>query len=447
MKVVIVGAGEVGFHIAEQLVIENKDVILIEKNPERAKYASSHLDCIVVNNDATSIDVLKDAGLEDADAFISATDFDEVNMISCLIVHKEFEVPVTVARVRNIEYSKTRFLEEKFSGIDYIVNPDIEASRAITDVVQHGAVSDIFLFKDSSIQFRDIFVDEDSYYLNKTLKDIKGHLKEDFVISGILRGEEIIIPFGDTVIENGDHIYIVASEKTFNKILSKTGNPKKKLKNVVVVGAGKIGRHVAEHLLKMGRRVRVVDKKYSRCKYVAENMQGALVIHGDISDESLFEDEQLAASDLIVTTTSNEELNILTAIYAKSLGVKRAVALVNKSNYLNMSDRLGIDATVSPKLSSVNAILKFMRKENIKTVYKIFDGKAEVIEFSLNEKSSMTGKKLKDIKLPKGSLIVAVTRNRENYIPDGEFLLKTGDDIVAFSTKASAEALQKAISG
>ncbi len=446
MKIFIAGAGEVGFHIAEQLILENKDVVVIERDNERAKHASNHLDCMVINDDATNIEVLKEAGIAKATAFISATDSDEVNMISCFVVASEFDVPLKIARVKSLKYVGTRIFSGGY-GVDYIVNPEIEAAKAIVNNIQHGATSDIFSFDDSEIQLRDIYVDDEHFLLGKKLKEIKGTLKEEFIIAGIIREDDIIIPDGETLVEEGDHVFIVASVNTFEKILAKTGTPKKRIKTVVIIGAGRMGRYVTEKLLQLGRRVKVVDRDYELCKKVASDYPGALVINGDISDKSIFEDEQFDGSDLIVTTTSNEELNILTAIYAKSLGVKKAIALVNKTNYLHISAELGLNATVSPKLSSVNAILKYMRQGNILNVFKIFDGRAEVTEFSLGAGNELCGKTLKDIKFPSGSLVAAVSRGSKHIIPDGNFVFKEKDRIVTFSAKEASTDLSEMFSG
>lgn len=447
MKIVVAGAGEVGFHIAEHLIKEGKDVVLIERDADRAKFASSHLDCLVVQGEATNLEILKQAGIQKADGFISATDYDEVNMITCFIVNSEYNVPVKIARVRNMEYSKTRLVGHQYSGIDFVVNPEIEAAKSIASTVQHGATSDIFLFEDTDIQLRDIFVDEESFFCGMSLKQVKKDLREDFIIAGILRGEEVIVPTGDTEIQDQDHIYIIASTRSFMQILKKTGTPHKKLRTVIVLGGGKIGRYVTEFLLKMGKNIKLVDKDYEVCKSLASDYEDILVINGDISDESLFQDEGLANADAIVTTTKNEELNILAAIYGKSKGIKRAVALVNKTNYLSISDNLGIDSTVSPKLSSVNAILKYIRRGNIKSVYKIFDGKAEVSEFNLLPDAPLDGKALKDIKLPSGSLILAVSRRGSTFIPDGNFELQGNDSVITFCTRDTAESLNSFFSG
>ena len=446
MKVFIAGAGDVGYHIAEQLVLDGKDVVLVEGDKERAKNVGLRLDCMVVTGDATDIGVLRDAGIEDAAAFIAATDSDEANMISCFVVAGEFNIPLKIARVKSLKYEGTRFASNIY-GVDYIVNPEIEAAKAIMSTIQHGATSDIFSFNGTDIQLRDIYIDDEHVFLGKSLKDIKGAIKESFIVAGIIREDDVIVPRGDTVIEDGDHVFIVASVKTFEKLLARIGMPKKRIKSVVIVGAGRMGLYVAENLLKLGRNVKIIEKDYDLCRHVATDYPAALVINGDISDKGVFDDGQLAGCDLIVTTTGNEELNILTAIYAKYLGVKKSIALVNNINYLQICAELGINATVSPKISSVNAVLKCMRRGNVLNVFKVFDGRAEVIEFSLSGSSPLCSKALRDTKLPEGSLVVAVSRGDEHIIPDGNFVMREDDRIVTFSAKDASAAVTEMFSG
>lgn len=446
MKIFIAGAGDVGYHIAEQLVLDGKDVVLVEGNRDRARYVNQRLDCMVVTGDATDICVLRDAGIEDADAFIAATDSDEANMISCFVVAGEFNVPLKVARVKSLKYEGTRFTSSIY-GVDYVVNPEIEAGKSILSIIQHGATSDIFSFNDSDIQLRDIYVDDEHFFYGKSLKEIKGGIRENFIIAGIIREDDMIVPNGDTIIEDGDHVFMVASIKTFEKVLSKIGMPKRRIKSVVIVGAGRMGLYVAEHLLKLGRSVKIIEKDYELCRNVATDFPSALVINGDISDKGVFDDGQLAGCDLIVTTTGNEELNILTAIYAKHLGVKKSIALVNKINYLQICSELGINATVSPKISSVNAVLRCMRRGNVLNVFKVFDGRAEVIEFSLSGSSPLCSKSLRDTKLPSGSLIISVSRGDEHIIPDGNFVLREDDRIMTFSSKDSSAAVTEMFAG
>ncbi len=441
MKIVIVGAGEVGFHIARQLILEHKDVILIEKNAANAKHAMSNLDCLVIHGEGTSIDTLIEADVKNADIFMAVTSSDEVNMISCLIVANEFKVPIKMARVRNIEYSKTQIFKQSNIGIDFVVNPEIEAAKSIIKTIEQGATTGVFSFDDMDVQLRDVFIDEDSPLIGETVMSIKQSLPQNFIIAGILREDDVIIPFGSTTIKTNDHLFLVGDKKSVAKFLKKSGINSKKIRKTMIVGAGKTGSYVARHLSERGRSVTVVDKDYDKCKELSEALPDVFVVHGDISEENIFEEEQLQRNDLIVTTTGEEELNMLTAIYAKTIGIKRSVALVNKTNYISIASNLGIDSIVSPKMSSVNAILKYTRKGNVKNVYNIFDGKAEAIEFSIPYECEMKNKKLMDLNLPDNSLIVAVNRHHRTYIPDGNFVLNQGDDVVIFAKKDAVEKL------
>ncbi len=381
MNIVIVGAGEVGTHIASQLVAEQKDVVIIEKDPECAAKASNMLDCLVITGEGSNVDILKQAGAENADIFIAATSVDEVNMISCFVAGSAFNTPVKIARVRNVDYMRGGLLKNSSIGIDYLVNPEIEAAFDIVQTVLHGASSGIFAFQGTNAQLRDFLVKDDSIFNGVLVKDIRSIIDQNFIIAGVLRNEMLHIPKGDFQILTGDHIYIVALGKSFNKILTRAGMTVDKLKRIVLVGGGLIGKHIAGMLIEDGKDVRIIEKDYERCKELSALYPEATVINGNISDQDVFEEENIAYTDAIITTTQSEELNILAGVYAKSKGVKRAVALIDKLNYTTLATNLGIDSCISAKLSSVDAILKFIRKGNIKNVYTIFEGQAEAIEF------------------------------------------------------------------
>ena len=432
MNIVIVGAGEVGTHIASQLVSEQKDVVIIEKNPESAARASSMLDCLVITGEGSNVDVLKQAGASKADIFIAATSIDEVNMISCFVAGSTFNTPVKIARVRNVDYMRKDLLKNAAIGIDYLVNPEIEAAFDIVQTVLHGATSGIFAFQGTNAQLRDFLVKEDSVFNGVLVKDIRSIIDQKFIIAGVLRQEQLYIPHGDFQILTGDHIYIAALGKSFNKILTRAGMSVDKLRRIVLVGGGLIGKHVAGMLIEDGKDVRIIEKDYERCKELSALFPEATVINGNISDRDVFEEENIAYTDAIITTTQSEELNILAGVYAKGKGVKRAVALIDKLNYISLASNLGIDSCISAKMSSVDAILKFIRKGNIKNVYTIFEGQAEAIEFIVTKNKKIIGKKLMELKLPEGCLIITIKRNRKTIIPDGSFVIDEGDSIIAF---------------
>ena len=433
MNIVIVGAGEVGTHIASQLVAEQKDVVIIEKDPECAARASNMLDCLVVTGEGSNVDVLRQAGAENADIFIAATSVDEVNMISCFVAGSAFNTPIKIARVRNVDYMRDGLLKNSSIGIDYLVNPEIEAAFDIVQTVVHGASSGIFAFQGTNAQLRDFLVKDDSIFNGVLVKDIRSLIDQNFIIAGVLRNEMLHIPKGDFQILTGDHIYIVALGKSFNKILTRAGMTVDKLKRIVLVGGGLIGKHIAGMLIEDGKDVRIIEKDYERCKELSALYPESTVINGNISDQDVFEEENIAYTDAIITTTQSEELNILAGVYAKSKGVKRAVALIDKLNYTSLATNLGIDSCISAKLSSVDAILKFIRKGNIKNVYTIFEGQAEAIEFIVGgSNQNIVGKKIMDLKLPAVCLIITVQRNRKTIIPTGSFVIEEGDSLITF---------------
>ncbi len=444
MNIVIVGAGEVGTHIASQLVAEQKDVVIIEKDPECAAKASNMLDCLVITGEGSNVDILKQAGAENADIFIAATSVDEVNMISCFVAGSAFNTPVKIARVRNVDYMRGGLLKNSSIGIDYLVNPEIEAAFDIVQTVLHGASSGIFAFQGTNAQLRDFLVKDDSIFNGVLVKDIRSIIDQNFIIAGVLRNEMLHIPRGDFQILTGDHIYIVALGKSFNKILTRAGMTVDKLKRIVLVGGGLIGKHISGMLIEDGKDVRIIEKDYERCKELSALYPEATVINGNISDQDVFEEENIAYTDAIITTTQSEELNILAGVYAKSKGVKRAVALIDKLNYTTLATNLGIDSCISAKLSSVDAILKFIRKGNIKNVYTIFEGQAEAIEFIVGSSNkNIIGKKIMDLKFPSGCLIIAVQRHRKTIIPTGSLVIEEGDSIITFAAHDEISRLEE----
>ncbi len=445
MHIVIAGAGQVGYHIAKQLSEEKKNIVLIEKDMEKSLFASENLDCIVINGEATNIDTLIEAGCEKADMFIAVTNSDEINIISCLIANSKFNIPKKIARLRNIEYTK-HFDFSKDIGIDFIINPELEASKSIVNAVNFGASSDVIIFEDIDVQMRGIYIGKDSVLLNKTIIEIKKQINKDFVISGIKRKNgELIIPNGFTRVKEDDYIYLVAKKKTMEEILEGIGKIKIKVKNIAIFGGSKIGIMAAKGLKSKRRNIKIIESDYEICKEISKECQHATVIHGDASDAKIFEEENIKEFDVVITVTDNEETNLLSALYAKNIGVKRSVALIDKPNYMEMASKLDIDAVISPKISAVSSILKLTRKGNIVGLYSIFGGDAEAIEISIPEDSNIAEKTIKDIRFSENSLIVTVNRDNENIIPNGDFMLKANDRIVIFAKKEDIPFIEKII--
>lgn len=443
MRVVIIGAGEVGVHIARQLIAEGKDVAIIEKKPEVAKRTDSSLDAIVITGEGTSIETLKDAGIEDSSVFIAATSSDEINLISCFIVASEFNVGKKIARVGNMEYTKTRTFTSKVSGVDYLVNTEREAAWEIYQTLEQGANSSIITFDNPDVQIRELDVTEDSIMNGTSVKLLRSKLEEEFVIAGIIRGGELLIPHGDFVLKTGDTIYMASLVKTFYKIYKKIGDETHKMRKIAILGATPIGVAVADLLSTKGRSVILIDRDYNRCKECAENLPSVTVLNGDISEPEIHEDEQISKADAIVTTTMNEELNIVSGVYAKTLGVKRAIAVVEKTNYMKLAGDIGIDSTVSKKFCAVNSIIKTIRKGRVRSVHAMFDGNAEALEVVLQPNSPLTGIPIRELVIPENSLLLSIQRDKKTYIPTGDMELKANDNIIVFLLRSDIAAFEK----
>ncbi|MFW6344174.1 MAG: Trk system potassium transporter TrkA [Sediminispirochaetaceae bacterium] len=454
MKKVIVGAGNVGIQLAKRLIEEHHDVVLVDRNLERLRQAAGKLDCMVVHGEANNREVLKKAQIEEADFFISVTESDELNMIACGMVAGEFNVPYKIARVRNFDYSSSPVAQNPFLGIDYVVNPEIEAARAILRSVEHGAISDIINFEGTTFQMRTMVIDEKSKFRDKRIEDVKEEVQYDFIVVVIIRENGYIIPQGDTVIRERDTLYLIGQKDHLETAFHVEGKPRHELKKVVIIGGGRIGRHVAKGLMvpehkrepfanrvmssffpRHKRSIAIVENDYDKCQELSEMFHDALVIQGDISDEGILEENNLTGYDLLITTTGNQELNLLTSTYAKSLGIKRSIALVKKNDFLRIASKLSVDTTVSLNNTVVNSIIKLIRKGNVRSIHAVSGGALEVIELTVQEGSKAAGKYIKNIKMPYHALIVFISRGEENYLPHGNNIIQAGDTIVIITRK------------
>lgn len=447
--------------LARQLIDEGKDVALIELNTDRAKNSSNNLDCLVLNASGTNLETLKKAGIQKADAFVSVTDSDEVNMIACGLVSTEFSKPVTIARVRNMDYSVSKLLDKSILGIDHIINPDKEVSQAIICALEHGAISDVMKFVNGRIEMRDLPLGRNSVFINRPLKKIRKELDFDFLITVIIRDKDSIIPDGETILRENDRVYILSNEEVFKKIYILEQLEGMEINKILLVGGGDVGAYIAEAILdsqgdvpnilgrlknillnKRKKKLHIIDSNYERTKILAERFPQALITCQNIMDEGVLEDEEILKNDLIISATGNHELNIITGSYAKSLGIKKAISLVLKDSYRHMAHNLNLDVTISRNTTVVTSILKILRKGNIKNVYTISGGRLEVLEFTISDNSTLIGKKLSNMKLPKNTLIILISRGEEIIIPYGSLVVETNDHIAIITERESIKKLE-----
>ena len=446
MKVVILGAGRRGIRLARHLVEENKDVIIIDEDIEDVNTAMSQVDCLAFRGSGTSLEDLSDAGVDDADAFVALTGSDETNLVSSGIAASEFKVPLTIASIRNLSYTGYSGIGNSLMGISHIVNPTQEVAQYIYQDVERGIYSDIISFENSSLLLYNVFVENGSPYNNKMVKQVRMELNANFIIAALNRNGEAIVPSGDTVICPGDTLSLVAHENSVDKILSSVGRRKQKPKRIAIVGATQVADFLLKAIPKYQHRdIALIDMDKEVCEKMATMYPDVLVLNADITNESVFEEENLGAFDLMICLTYNDELNIITASYAKHFGIKNSMALVNQNpNYVRMASHLGIDSIISTQDVTVDSLMRYMHGQNVASMHSMFDGQIEAFEFTITKGNPVIGTALKDIDMRGKGIIAGVTKkDGTTMIPGGLYVIESGDALITIVERKSADFIQK----
>jgi trk system potassium uptake protein TrkA len=480
MRIIIVGAGRTGTQLARYLIQEKHDVSLIESNEERARHASNRLDCLVLHDEGNSLSALEEAGISNADALVCVTDSDEVNMIICGLAASRRPEMYKIARVRNDDYIKLNqhtMQQPAILGIDCFVHPDVEAARAVLRAISHGALGNILSFAGTSYELGSINVAEGSVFDGLSIKDYRSVIKEDSLVTLLEResgsSRECMLPEGSTVLRKGDRIHILANEERMEHIFRLAGSYEKPLHRIGIVGGGRICSIITEGILrntnddtdvqasahgekkhnhfsifrsfvpKNSRRVVIVEQDYNVCKELSARFPEALVLNEDISDESFVAEERLGNLDLIISTTANQELNIVNAIFLKYRGVRRAIAMVSGSSHEAIARQLGVDVVISMESVVVSSILSNLMGKGMREVQRLGDGTLEIIETEIGEDSPALEKSIVDFKLSDGGLIILVNRGEASFIPRGDYVFKTGDKVIFIAKNANEAELEK----
>ena len=432
MKIIAVGAGEVGFHIAQRLSEEGQDVVVIDRDPVKIRRITDNLDVQALLGSGTSPRVLKDAGIKDADMLVAATDSDEANLISCLLARNLNPYMVKVARIKDPEYLEEQDLfGEELLGVDHIINPNSVMVDTIRRVMEVPGASDVIEFVDGRVKLIGFTVPKDSPHIGRQLlnfKDLEGQL----LVGAIVRGESVIIPSGEDVIQADDLVYIVVNNDQIKPILDLFHIKEEGLRRVIIVGAGTTGSSLAAVLDRTKISAKIIDTDSQRCARLSETLERVIVINGDGTDKDLLMEENVADSDFMVAVTSDEETNILISLLAKALGVRKTITRVSKMSYIPLVSALGVDTVVSPRLSAVSAILHFIRRGRIISVAPLKGEHAEAIEAEALETSAIVNLPLSQVKFPKGSIVGAIVRGDEIIIPRGDSIIRPKDRLIIF---------------
>lgn len=445
-KVVILGAGRRGMGMAKQLITDGKDVVILDNSFERVEMAVSKLDCLGVLGNGTDIDKLTEAGVEQAEAFIAVTNSDEINLVSCGLVSSSFPNTKTVAAIRSLIYTGSGGLKEGLLGIDYIVNPNAETARSIFTIIEQGVNGNLLAFSNSKLLLYNFYIEKNSTYVGTTVSEMRSKLNAEFVIASIKRRGQVLVPSGETTIQAEDTLSIIAESQEVTDILKTVGKLQKRPNNMVLVGASKITRALLNRMSPaMRSKVTIVDQDPEVCKEFSERFREILVIKADITDEDIMVEEQLGSYDLLIALTDNDELNIITASYAKRIGIMRSMALIKQNNnYSRMASYLGIDVVISTTDTTVESLLRYLRGSNVSSVHSLFNGQLEVYEFIIHADSEVCSKQLKDINMRKKAIVAGITNNEgKSFIPNGYSTLNEGDTVVVAALRQATEFIQK----
>ncbi|CRK85858.1 Trk system potassium uptake protein TrkA [Candidatus Providencia siddallii] len=440
MKIIILGAGQVGVTLAKNLVDENNDITVIDNNINRLHQLQEQFDLRVVNGYGSYPCVLKDAGAEDADVLIAVTNSDEINMIACQISYSIFNIPNKIARVRAAEYireSNKLFFPEQVP-IDYLISPEQLVVNYIYNLIQYPGALQVINFAEGKASLVAVKAYYGGFLIGNPLSSLREHMPHINVrIVVIFRRGKFIKPQGSTVIEAGDEVFFVSSTKHIRAVISELQRLEKPYKRLMIVGGGNIGLGLAKKL-ENNYNVKLIEKNQYRSAKLAELLDNTIVFYGDASDNELLIREHIEQIDVFIALTDNDEVNIMSSMLAKKIGAKKAITLIQSSAYVDLMNGGVIDVVISPQQITISALLKRIRKTDVViSVSSLIKGAAEAIEtivYGDENTSKVINKKISNIKLPRGTIIGAIVRKNEVIIATDNNIIQYGDHLIMFIT-------------
>ena len=446
MKIIIAGAGEVGFHLAKLLSFESQDITLIDTSRDSLAYADSHLDIRVVRGDATSITVLKDSKIAGTDLVIAVTSSETTNITVCVLA-KQLGAKRTIARISNTEFidrkDEVGFI--KF-GIDELISPESLAAEEIELLLNQSAFTDTYQFEDGALTMIGLILSRTASFVGKTVREV-GITYPDLkcVPIAIQRygTQYTLIPRGDTQFKEGDRVYFTTTPSGVDEIYKLTGKIHDDIKNVMILGGSKIGIKTASDLCADNFKVKLIEKDKEKAFEIADYIPGCLVINGDGRNVELLQEESIEDMDAFIAVTGNSETNIMSCLVAKSKGVRKTIALVENMDYFQLSHSIGIDTLINKKLLAANNIFRYVRKGEVVAMTKLNNMNAELLEFIVSSTSIVTKMAIKDIDFPRSAIIGGVIRNNEGMIALGDFVIRADDRVVVCCLPQSINKVEK----
>lgn len=441
MKIIVVGIGKVGSTVTEYLSLEGHDVVVVDKSPDVIERTTANYDVLGICGNGLAPEVLEEADIARTDLIIALTSSDEFNILCCIIAKKN-GARHAIARVRNPDYYHQMLFLRKELGLSMAINPEFEAANAISRMLRFPSATKLELFAKGRMEMAEITLPPDTPLAGIPLHELPARFKAQVLICAVRRGEEVLIPDGNFVLQGGDHINLSASHEDLSAFFRQLGIYCESVRSVLIVGGGKITFYLASQLLKMGIRVKIIEQDEATCELLSDMLPKADILHGDGTDQELMMEEGLAATDACVALTGIDEENIIISMFASANKVKKVITKVNRSNLFSLMRSVGIESVVSPRAVTGDMILRYVRAmrnsrgSSVQNLYKLLDGKMEALEFVVGENAPFAGKTLQQLRFKRGILVAGIIRGRQLIHPQGSDIMLPGDLVVIISATA-----------
>ncbi|MFQ5510871.1 MAG: Trk system potassium transporter TrkA [Candidatus Krumholzibacteriia bacterium] len=443
MKILIIGAGDIGFQLSRRLSQEKHDIVVVESDPQKVRRASHQLDAMVIEGHGTSYQTLEKAGLSDTEIVAAMTNSEEVNLISCQLA-KKAGVATTIARVRNPEFTRPDFpLTPQELGVDVMIHPERETADAIVRLIRRSGATDIIEFEEGRVQLMGVRLEKDSALLGTPLVKLgKQFGNPPMRIVAIVRQQDTLIPGGRDELEPGDQIFVISDPGYVTEFVALAGKKDTRIENIMILGGGLIGQFVASTLAKETN-VKIIESSAEKSEEIAEGLPHTLIIHGDGTDYDLLAAEGIVDMDAFVAVTGDDETNIIATLLVRHMRIPRTIALVNKVDYMPITKTIGMDAVVSKQMITVNAVQRYIQHQQVAAIASLPGIAAHCIEYIAKRKSKILSKPLRDIEFPRHAIVGAVLHDDQVLIPKGDTHIVEGDRVVVFSLPHALDDVEK----
>ncbi len=435
MNIIIVGLGKLGITLTKQLVAEGHDITVVDKNKDIVTSVVNTYDVLGVLGDAITCEMLEAAGAPKAKLIIAATASDEVNILCCLIANK-MGTENTIARVRNPDYAAQMHFLRSELGINLVVNPEFETANEISRIIRFPSAAKLDSFSRGKVEIASIRIHSDNIFCNMPLYEIRKKCKAKVLVCAVQRDDEVYIPSGDFIIRCDDTISITGTRSELSAFMKQTGVFKQKIKNVMIIGGGRIGYYLAKLLSDTGRNIKLIEQKEDRCYHLSDTLTDATIIHGDGTDQDILDEQGLENQDALVSLTGIDEENIIVSMYAESKGINKVITKVNRHSYSILND-IGLETVVSPQIVAGNLVARYVRalhnsasNAQIQTLHRMVNGKVEAVEFIVPENAKFIDIPFHELKFHQNLLVASINRSGKIIFPGGDDVLKAKDSIV-----------------